>query len=161
MANKQKTLSGNTTVFRPEWADSSDIQRWLREEMFVGRTLNFPCGKSLLGDVRADKDPAVAPDLIADIENPPFGRGEFETVYCDPPYSFHAYDRNQWVLELWNIASKRLILQTKNQRYNFPTADRTVYLAERPRDAMAYQIFQVFDRENTALSTFLESPSEE
>lgn len=121
--------------------------------MFVGEVLNFPCGESILGDVRVDIDPSVNPDIIADLDSIPFGDGSYDTVYCDPPYSYHAYDKSRFALELWDVADKCLILQTKNQKYRFPGAERTVYLAE-SHTGMAYQIFQVFTPANTSLGQF-------
>ena len=156
----QRRIGGNTRIFRPHWADSPDVERWLDREMFVGETLNFPCGESQVGDVRADTDPAVTPDVLADLDDIPFADGSFDTVYCDPPYSKHAYDKNQWAIRLWDVARKRLILQTKNQKYYFPHADRTVYLADRAGSGMAYQIFQVFDLASAQLSDFCEPGGE-
>ena len=141
----QQTI-GNTEFYKPNWADSNDVQRWLRREIFVGEVLNFPCGGSALGDVRADIDPSVNPDVIANIDDPPFGDDAFDTVYCDPPYSYHAYDRNQFVLNLWDCAREKLVLQTGTQRYHLPNATREIYLAERG-GTMVYQVFQVFTRE--------------
>lgn len=151
---QQRLGSDSTRVFKPEWADSTDIDKWLQREMFVGEVLNFPCGVSPLGDVRVDIDPSVNPDILADIESVPFEDSSFDTVYCDPPYSYHAYDKNQWAVDLWDVARKRLILQTKNQRYAFEHADRTVYLAERPSRGMVYQIFQVFDLRSKQLTEY-------
>lgn len=149
---RQQTI-GNTDVYRPEWADSEEITRWLEREMFEGSVLNFPSGTSRVGDVRADVDPSVDPDIVADINAPPFEDDSFDTVYCDPPYSYHAFDKNQFVLNLWDIARDRLILQTTTQRYQLPNGTREIFLAER-RGTMVFQVFQVFNRTNSRLDEF-------
>ena len=150
--SKQQSF-GNTQIFKPNWADSNDISRWLRREIFIGETLNLPCGGSPLGDVRVDIDPSVNPDIVADIENIPFEERSFDTVYCDPPYSYLAYDKNQFVLDLWDCAKERLILQSGTQRYHLPNAEREIYLAERG-GTMVYQVFQVFTRQNERLCDY-------
>lgn len=152
MSSSQQTL-GNTDFFRPNWADSKDTTRFIERELLEGDVLNFPCGESMVGDVRADIDPSVNPDVIADLEDPPFEDGSFDTVYCDPPYSMHAFDRNQWALNLWDIASDRLVLQTTTQVYRFPNAKRQVWFADR-KGTMVMQVIQVFDRENSDIRQF-------
>lgn len=150
--SKQTTI-GNTDFFQPNWVDSKDTTRFIDRKLSVGSMLNFPCGQSTLGDLRADIDPSVNPDIIADIEDPPFADESFDTVYCDPPYSMHAFDRNQWALRLWDIAAERLILQTTTQVYRFPNAKRQIYLADR-RGTMVMQVIQVFDRRDRRLGEY-------
>lgn len=144
---------GTTDFFRPEWVDSSDTARWLQREMFIGSVLNFPCGESHLGDVRADVDPSVGPDVVADIQSRPFDDGTFDTVYCDPPYSMHAFDKFQWALDMWDIAAERLILQTTTEVYRMPNSTSRVFLADR-RQARCFQVFQVFDRSDHKITDF-------
>lgn len=148
-----QTTFGNTTFFRPEWADSDDTTRFIERELLEGEVLNFPCGTSRLGDLRVDIDPTVGPDAIADLESPPFDDKSFDTVYCDPPYSMHAFDRNQWVRELWDVARQRLVLQTTTQIYRLPNASRRVFLADRG-NTMVFQVLQVFDRHDGRLSDY-------
>lgn len=148
----QQTIGG-TDFFRPEWADSGDTTKWVRQNLLKGEVLNFPCGSSQLGDVRADIDPEVNPNLIADIQNNPFDDESFDTVYCDPPYSMHAFDKVQWALDLWDIARDRLILQTTTEVYRFNNSTRRVYLADK-RQSRCFQVFQVFDRENSRLTDY-------
>jgi 16S rRNA G966 N2-methylase RsmD len=142
---------GQTEFFKPNWMDSGDTERFLRRELLTGEVLNFPCGNSPLGDVRADIDPETAPDVIADITNCPFSDDSFDTVYCDPPYSMHAFDKVQWALDLWDVARKRLILQTTTEVYRLPGAEREVYLADK-KSSRCFQVFQVFTRPDTRLS---------
>jgi len=148
--SKQRTI-GNTEFYKPNWSDSDDVAKWLEREIFTGEVLNFPSGESHVGDIRADIDPSVKPDVVASIDDPPFPDDAFDTVYCDPPYSYHAYDKNQFVLELWDCAKEKLVLQTGTQRYRLPNSTREVFLAER-KGTMVYQVFQVFTRSDTRLS---------
>jgi len=150
--NAQRTI-GSTDFFRPNWVDSQDTERWLRREMLTGTVLNFPCGQSSIGDVRADIDRSTDPDVVADIQNPPFSDGSFDTVFCDPPYSMHAFDKVRWAVDLWDIARKRLVLQTTTECYRFTNASRRVYLADK-RGARCFQVFQVFDRQNASVTEF-------
>jgi len=153
--SKQQTF-GATDFFRPEWADTEDTSKFIERELLKGEVLNFPCGESRIGDVRADADESVNPDVVADINDPPFKEDSFDTVYCDPPYSMHAFDKNQWALKLWDVAKERLILQTTTQTYRFPNGSRTVYFADR-RWAMTFQVIQVFDRESARISDYSEA----
>jgi len=152
--SKQQTI-GQTDFYQPNWADSQDTSRWLKRELFTGEVLNFPCGKSTLGDVRADIDPSVNPDVIADIQDNPFDDGSFDTVYCDPPYSMHAFDKVQWAVDMWDLAQERLILQTTTESYRFRNATRDVYFADK-RHARCFQVFQVFERTNGDIASYSE-----
>src|SRR5690349_7265038 len=82
-------LAGNRhiyTVAKVLWPDS--IEEFL-ESLFVGRTLHACCGKSLLGDVRLDNDPANSPNILCDASNMKIvvDDDEYDTVLCDPPYN--------------------------------------------------------------------------
>lgn len=81
------------------------------ETLLIPRTLHVCCGKSLLGDVRVDNDPANKPDLVADANNLPFADGEFETVLCDPPYNGKMQWNHDLLCELSRVASKRIVFQ--------------------------------------------------
>ena len=98
-------------VYQPNWSWDDRTEDWLRAQC-IGRTLNFPCGKSQVGDVRADADPSLEPDVIADLYKPydKFERGEFDTVVCDPPFSY--YNRQRWIAPLSQLARKRFILSS-------------------------------------------------
>lgn len=156
-AHRQETLGG-TDIYRPEWADSEDVTKWVERNLLTGTVLNFPCGASRLGDVRVDIDPSVDPDIRADLRDPPFEDDSFATVYCDPPYSMHAFDKVQWALDLWDIAKRRLILQTTTEVYRFSNSTRRVYLADK-KQARCFQVFQVFDRESEHLGDFARTES--
>jgi hypothetical protein len=87
--------------------------------MAVGYTLNICCGLDPTGDVKADIDAELVEKLnsikidcsdyvVCDVMHPPFRAGSFDTVICDPPFSF--YNRFKWLHLLEVIARKRLIL---------------------------------------------------
>jgi 16S rRNA G966 N2-methylase RsmD len=140
------------TTFRPEWVDSQPVRKVVREQT-VGRVLTFPSGASPLGDVAADIDVAVNPDVRADLENPPFARRSFDTVYCDPPYTMYRGDQS-WVQDIWDIARKRLICQTPRCRIHIPDATKRYILVEpAPGSAQRYvTTLQVFTRRDHSLS---------
>jgi hypothetical protein len=83
-----------------------------------GKVLNICCGYDNTGDVLVDLDGTVLKNrqgtlthkvkVRADIEHLPFRYGAFETIVCDPDYSF--YGRFGWLHELFKVASKKVIL---------------------------------------------------
>ena len=102
-----------STFFKAEWFWGKETDLWLKK-LCIGRTLNFPCGMSQIGDVRADKDKSVKPDIIADIRafEFTFKHGEFDTVICDPPFSFWAFNKvYSWLPNFALLAQKRLVFR--------------------------------------------------
>lgn len=87
-------------------------------------TLNFPCGKSTVGDVRVDILPELKPDVIADLKHPPFRPGVFEVVICDPPFSI--FNRFRWLLDLKDLTSKYFLLSTPKLSPRFKGFTRKV-----------------------------------
>lgn len=149
-------MSAGSKKFRPGWADPPDVQRWLDRELFVGETLNFPCGASQIGDVRADVDSEMSPDVVADLYNIPFQEGEFDTVYCDPPFSEYGFRDGYWVPDVWALADKRLILQTPPGRIQIPRCEKQWWICEpNPGSGQTgIQLFQVFDRPGITLEDY-------
>lgn len=146
---------GSSEIYRAEWRDGPDVEKWL-SQMSVGRTLNFPCGSMMWGDVRADIDPQHDPDVIADICNPPFDHREFGTVYVDPPYSMTAYDTIwDWVLGVWEIVDRRMIINMPNIRVAISDADYRLFIEHRP-PTPAMTLYHVFDRHDAQLGEFFE-----
>lgn len=155
---KQSDIGGKH-VYQPEWADPADVQRWLRRELFVGETLNSPCGESTVGDVRADIDDSLDPDVTADLNHPldTFEEQSFDTVYSDPPYEmFHSWDDEFWPQKLWVIARERLILQGPRRRVIIPKASKSWYVVEPTVWTPSWKVhlFQVFDRPDRPLTDF-------
>ena len=89
-----------------------EIESFL-ETLFIGRTLHVCCGKSRIGNVRLDIDPANAPDIVCDAANMrgAVADGEFETVLCDPPYNGVFRWNHDLLSELARVASRRIIFQ--------------------------------------------------
>ena len=82
-----------------------------------GYTLNLPCGKSLVGNVRADIDPQFRPDVVCDLRRPPFKPGSFDTVICDPPFSL--YNRFAWAWTIIRLARRKAMFSCPPVRMNF------------------------------------------
>jgi hypothetical protein len=97
----------------PSWSHSDralkTIDSWLAK-MSLGRTLNVCCGNCAVGDVRVDVDPNTARTMDGDLFRLPFPQQSFDTVICDPPFSY--YNKFRWVIKLSHLARKRLILST-------------------------------------------------
>jgi hypothetical protein len=104
-------LSGTShlyTVGKVLWPVS--IEKFL-QTLLVGRTLHICCGKSLLGDVRLDLDPANGPDIVGDAARLPLADNEFDTVMADPPYNGKFQWNHDMLDELSRVASRRIIFQ--------------------------------------------------
>lgn len=153
MTNKVRTL-GRENIYKSDWGDVEDINRWLRQDMAKGETLNFPCGKSQFGDVRADLDAEHNPDIVADLHNLPFKEQSFDTVYCDPPYHFYGGEQYHFVHPMWELARKRLIFQTNKVSVRVSGAKKSIYTLEYKNNAPNLMIFQVFDRPDSKLTDF-------
>lgn len=72
------------------WPDS--VTRYVKENM-EGRTLNVPCGKSQLGDVRADAEPKDDEVEKVDMRELPYDDASFDTVISDPPWKIGYHQR--------------------------------------------------------------------
>lgn len=142
------------TTQSADWTDSADLRQFLRDRLFVGDVLNFPCGNSALGDVRADCNPAVDPDIVADLYNHPFDEQSFDTVYCDPPYSFYGGEQFKFVNPLWDIARKRLIFQSNPVRIHLKHSEKDWYVNEAVNQGKAVILLQVFTRTDRSLDDF-------
>jgi len=144
---------GSSTIYRAEWRDGSDVERWL-SRMATGRTLNFPCGSMMWGDVRADIDPQHHPDVRGDIREPPFDHREFGTVYCDPPYSMCAYDTLwEWILNVWDLVDQRFIVNMPNISASLPNSEFRLFI-ERRHFSPAMSLYHVYERPDTQLSEY-------
>jgi hypothetical protein len=139
-------------AYQVNWSWDRDTHKWLRS-MCIGRTLNFPCGMSLLGDVRADLDETTKPDIIADLQKPfmNFKKGEFDTVICDPPFSM--YSKRKWINRIADLARKRLILSTPNYAIYLKKSiwKKQYYITEQKTGMFMIRHFQIFDRTNELL----------
>jgi len=151
------TYNGSTT-YRPGWNDPQDVQRWIADELCKGETLVFPSGRTTIGDVRADVDADLDPDVVADLHKPleTFDEQSFDTVYCDPPYSFYSEPHEDWLFPLWKVARERLVLQTPRQRVQVPRSEKSWRVAEPNAGSPQTNVwlFQVFDRVDASLGDY-------
>lgn len=156
MKEAEGDFGSGTKFYKAEWRDGAPVDKWVRR-MARGSLLNFPCGESPVGDVRADRDPSVQPDVVADIHDPPFDRREFGTAYIDTPYSMTAYDEiTVWLPEIWKCVDHRLIVNTKPVMVTLEDADLTVYHEHRP-GTPHLPTFLVYDRQTTRLDHFTDA----
>lgn len=79
-------------TFEASWRQPEDVDRYLRKQC-NGRTLNLCSGQSPLGDIQLDADRQHNPDILADMNNVPFGDRTFDTVVFDPPWKLNYFDR--------------------------------------------------------------------
>ena len=89
-----------TQTYQVNWSWNKDIDFLLLKKFKDKTILNFPCGRSKIG-TRADIDPSVNPDIIADLFNFDFKPNSFDVVICDPPFKY--YNRFKWLLRILNI----------------------------------------------------------
>ena len=144
-------------TFESEWIDHPDLKNKVAE-LCTGEVLTLPCGRSPIGDVRADVDGSLEPDVLADLRQPPFPPNSFDTVYCDPPYSMFDFGKSTaWVGELYRIARRRLIIQGSNKKLSVPGPDeKSLYLLEPKPGSTKHWIrsLHVFDHPDTSVSDF-------
>lgn len=103
-------MKNNFDVYKPRWSWGKNVDRELKKRIKNLYTLNFPCGNSPIGDVRADIDPQHKPDIICSLTHPPFRPGSFECLISDPPFSMFSSFR--WLLRLKDLTTKYFILST-------------------------------------------------
>lgn len=104
-----KSLMSKKYKWRKDWAYCYSLEKLMFEEC-IGSTLNLCCGFSAPGQVRADIDPQVRPDVVCDVRYLPFRDLAFDTVFCDPPYQY--FNRPGWLTRLFDLAKKRVILDS-------------------------------------------------
>ena len=116
---------------------------FINAEKFLGTfsegfTLNACCGLDPFGDVLMDVDIDILKKVMnhridsfdkeyiqGDVKNLPFREKSFDTVICDPPFSF--YNRVKWVFPLKDLARQKLILCTAPIDIKIRDADRELY----------------------------------
>jgi len=96
------------TVHKKLWPEAVEE---FTATLLIPKSLHVCCGKSLLGDVRFDSDPANNPDVLGDAAKMPFADESFESVLCDPPYNGKFQWNHDLLNELSRVASKRIIFQ--------------------------------------------------
>jgi len=87
--------------FRPAFVWEQEIEDFVKERM-KGYTLNVPCGKSKLGDVKLDLDSKLsmrsAYDFFKDELN--YADNTFDTIISDPPWKIGHYFRPKLFFKL-------------------------------------------------------------
>jgi len=96
----------NSQHFRLVWAYPLKALPQIKK-LHIGLVLNIPCGISQFGDVRADIDSCVKPDIICDLHFLPFRKQAFDTVHSDPPYAM--LNTQSWLYKLFDLADRVII----------------------------------------------------
>jgi hypothetical protein len=136
-------------VLQANWIAPSHVDEWLRK-MIIGRSLNVCCGTSLAGDVRLDilPPPETTRTEEGDLFNLGYKARSFDTVICDPPFTY--YNKRRWVFQLAQIACKRLILSS-NQMVGLQLKNWDRRLFYDDGGLFFIRLFWVFDRLNHEL----------
>jgi hypothetical protein len=82
----------NNTKLQQCWIWNDSVTEFIRSKI-KGYTLNIPCGKSTLGDVRADIEPTDPSIVKVDMRKLPWNDSTFDTVIQDPPWKIGYYQR--------------------------------------------------------------------
>ena len=90
-------------ILQESWVWEKEVDDFVRQRM-KGYSLNVPCGKSKLGDVRVDLEQHDSKTRIADMKDLPFETNTFDTVISDPPWKIGFYDRFRQFFELVRVA---------------------------------------------------------
>ena len=107
MSLKPIQPSSRVKVLEAKWIQPDGCENWL-SSITRGRALNVCCGMSQVGDVRLDISPKSNRTEYGNLDTLDFPRGSFDTVICDPPFSY--YRRFKWVYRLADIAKLRFVL---------------------------------------------------
>jgi len=104
-------LAGTKHLYRVAkvlWPE--EVEEVLRG-LLIPPSLHVCCGKSELGDVRLDLDPANHPAVVADAARLPFEDESFCSVLCDPPYNGRMQWNHNMLKELSRVSCQRIIFQ--------------------------------------------------
>ena len=119
----------------------------------IGEALNVCCGMSKVGQVRLDITQhsmrTEAGDLFKAKER--VGSRSFDTVICDPPYSY--FSKFKWLMELSDIARKRMIVSSPQITLRIPRFSRKLYAFDIP-GKIYLRLWWVFDRAIGALDEY-------
>lgn len=142
--------------YKTNWSWPTDVEVWLRHQA-EGFTLNFPCGTSFVGDVRADIDRSVRPTIVADLRHPPFRDRSFDTVICDPPFSF--YNRFRWAQTVAELTRRKIMFSSPLVAIRLSSAAWTKSWHVSETNTMFTRLWPIFTR-TTDLKAHLEAPRE-
>jgi hypothetical protein len=90
--------------FREAFLWEKEVEEFIKDEI-NGYSLNVPCGKSTLGDVRLDINPNLTQKEIYDMfkQKLPYADNTFDTVISDPPWSISLFKRPKLFFELVRV----------------------------------------------------------
>ena len=80
------------TKLKKSWIWNKTVEDFVKTKI-KGHSLNVCAGKSSIGDVKIDLDPANKTVIRGDMKNLPFKNNTFDTVIQDPPWKIGYYDR--------------------------------------------------------------------
>ena len=92
-------------LFREAFLWEKEIEDFIRKNA-KGYTLNVPCGKSKIGDIRLDIDASLSMRGAFDMfkQKLPYPNNTFDTVISDPPWKMSHYFRPRLFFELVRVA---------------------------------------------------------
>jgi hypothetical protein len=144
--------------YREKWKKVIEINNldFLRK-MKIGLTVNLCCGYDITGDVLMDVDFKVLKGnrdsvllrefkdyVCGDLFHLPFREKVFDTVICDPPFSY--YNKLEWIAWIEKLAKKRVILCVPSirVRLNSEKWDHELYYIE--TNGLFLRLWWVFTR---------------
>ena len=143
----------NSQHFRLVWAYPIKALHEI-EKLHKGLVLNIPSGISQFGDVRADIDPCVKPDLICDLHFLPFRKEAFNTIHSDPPYSM--LNTQTWLYKLFDLADRVIIDGPVNIRIGRRWIKNYYVLESNTQFLRFLQVFDLKrDKKQKRISAFL------
>ena len=139
-------------ILQVNWIHNKTVERWLRQ-MAIGDTLNVCCGMSRVGRVRIDIAEETNRTEEGDLFNLTYPSLSFDTVICDPPFSY--FNRFDWITGLAKLARNRFILSADRTIIRLPRKDWRVRLfafqMQRSAHDSYLRLYYVFDRLNERL----------
>lgn len=131
MHDRPTKAESNLTLqlWEPKWKFPKQVEAWLFKYKNGRLTLHLPCGMSPFGDVRADIDEYVKPDIICDALHPPFRPGAFQLVVSDPPWKL--FNKFKWIHALADLASDEFLLNCPTFLYRLKHFTMKIILVTR------------------------------
>lgn len=104
-------MKAKPAMLQANWCHPDYVEKWLND-MALGRTLNVCCGLSRVGEVRLDLNINTNRTEPGDLFKLPYTGASFDTVICDPPYSYYNFAKYPfaWILRLSDISKRRMLL---------------------------------------------------
>jgi len=123
------------------------------KNFIFGFTLNVCCGSDPSGDIKVDidskllkrmkKEKLIEEYIVADLRHLPFKPNTFDCIICDPPFSY--YNHFDWLLNLWGLTKKRLIISSPPIVFRLPNVEnKELFYIETP--SMFMRLWWVIDK---------------